>query len=328
VEYASVRIEWYAIRGEGEVVVDLVPCSLPGDDDPYAYGMSDFPSLGKEAERVAHDIREAFKRRQLVLAREAYPEVNFDACDWVVARSVRRRIVEAGVAIRADNAAATAVVTWNGGRVETKVDLPTKDVPLSCAAFVEPPFAADDLAAYVAGCAESLAAPWRRRRDLTAEFRKVAAVVDVDLVDYAKVAFVVQILRHGTNNGSGNNTNAFAKNNNNNNDDDSSSPGEPSAAEKTPTAVRKRLHVITLSFGADFPSRPPRMSARDFKTGADVTFDRDLYKYSPRWEPPRLAKELIDHACASLAARHDSPRGHHQSNNNGGGGSNTPTTIL
>ena len=306
VDYGKDKIEWYVIQEDGKVV-DLVPSYLPNDDDAYvAYDLSDFPHLGSAPGAVAKDIYDAFHRRQLLLAHDIVDD-DLTGCDSVLATKTK---VEAVVTIETETESLTASLVWRrrGTAPDVTLTLPRRVMPLSCGAFVEPPFTR--LPEYVAKCKENFVGPWRRRRDLCREFQRVAAVVHLDPVDFSCLSFVVQISTTTKSSSSSSSlsdeTTPHDHRNNNNVHDESGTGSSQMTTTKPGGGGGKKqppgtIYVITLRYGEDYPLKPPTMSARHFKKGTEQTLNRNLYKYSPRWPPERVAKELTDHACLSLS---------------------------
>ena len=298
VEYGGTSVEWLAVVNEdASLVADLMPFEggLPnGEAEVYeAYGLESFPSLmlGPQApEALAREVRGAFEARQFELALRTRPELHFsEDCrpDWLLAK---QQGIFLGFHVKGEQFESEVLevrLEWrtNDSKPEIRV-LPSADArqnfPLSCAAFREPPWQ-QDFATFVFACREALSEPWRRRRDLANEFKRVAAVLHCDHTDYTKLNFVLQLSSSQDNNTSG------AEN--------SSSSSDMQKTKRKSTSI----YVMTLTFAADFPNKPPAISARDFKLGTIFSFDRDLYKYSPRWDNHQIAKQLIEHATTNLA---------------------------
>mmetsp|Transcript_3543 Transcript_3543/g.10944 ORF Transcript_3543/g.10944 Transcript_3543/m.10944 type:complete len:258 (+) Transcript_3543:184-957(+) len=141
--------------------------------------------------------------------------------------------------------------------------LPRDRLPTSCGAFRCPTFATT-VDAYLDACREAFVDPWRRRRAVADEFRRLYAVLDFDDLDFSRLQLAVQL--------------------------------------RDQNDAKKRIAIIDLAFGHDFPAKPPTITVRDFRGGDARELDRALYLYSPRWDPTRIATELVDHACRQVLA--------------------------
>ncbi|KAJ8599283.1 hypothetical protein CTAYLR_006771, partial [Chrysophaeum taylorii] len=282
VAYERWELRWIVLCDAQGGVMDVMPVEggLPdGEPEIYAaYPLAQaFPSLRSPpcpAHVVADEARSAFHARQVA----ALP------------RSLRSAFVEAAIASKTSSRIEIVAEFMTEDDAEQLGDAPPPVVELSferhgddvaCveARVVRLPRqrlpatcaafrlpAFSTLDAYLAQCHDDFAGPWCRRRNLAAELRRLYAVVDLDNLDFSRIQLVVHVRADAA----------------------------------------KRLCVIDLTFGQDFPAKPPTMTVRDFRgamsSGEPRELDRLLYLYSPRWDTNRVATELIDHACKQILA--------------------------
>ena len=300
-------IEWGVVLDAAGAVVDVMPqsCGLPdGDEDPYgSYDLSSsFPSLcaagGASVDVVAGEAASAFHRLQVAKAERRGGLLASDVRRFEQAGALRGLVVDDGrrraevvCALYGTPGGAAAAAEAKAEAEEDRVDsfgaatlsladaptillaydlsgceklpeggflaLPRQSLPLTCEALAAPARGATAAADFVEAARTALSLSWRRRRNLCRAFLKQYVVVDLDGVDYGHCHVLLNL------------------------------------------KVEKRLFlcVLTATFDAKFPESPPQLAIRNY---CDVSEPRalpkDQYKYSPRWDGARMAKELHDHA--------------------------------
>lgn len=278
VEYGAWELRWLLVLDEdSDGVVDLIPGSLPGDDDDVysSYPLSSsFPSLltpPSTRKQIEIEARASFHARQLAMLPSS---LHHEALDSALVTKSRIDVV---VRIEGEQRASCPLARVSFERrpddeltfIESSVTrLPRDKLPVTCAAFRQPTFA--NLPDFVRDCRQAYSEPWRRRKLLTEEFQKSFAVLDVDPVDYASLQLAVQVaLPDG----------------------------------------RKRIILVDVAFAnSDFPAKPPILTIRDYREkNAKKELDRNNYLYSPRWDPTRVASELVDHACQQVSVVYGRP---------------------
>mmetsp|Transcript_91839 Transcript_91839/g.183008 ORF Transcript_91839/g.183008 Transcript_91839/m.183008 type:complete len:347 (-) Transcript_91839:167-1207(-) len=83
---------------------------------------------------------------------------------------------------------------------------------------------------------------------------------------------------------------------------DSSDFSKAVVLAKCKSAKSKAFRLLVFELSHGFPTVPPSMTLFDFTGSKYFKLDPILYRYSPRWEPSRMADELFQHALMNQQA--------------------------
>lgn len=254
VEYGRWELRWILVCDDMGGVLDVLPGSLPDDEvDVYrAYVLAEaFPSLlspPSSTATIATEARLAFHARQLRRLPAAL------SCEFI----------ETLVASSSSNKIEVEVALTGPEDLEQLGDAPpplahlvfeTRRDDLVCLGTTIHGLPAERLPATTSGfrcptydtnldafrhaCRQAIVEPWRRRREIADEFARLYAVLDFDDLDFSRLQLLVQ-LHHD---------------------------------------FKKRLAILDVAFGPDFPAKPPMVRVRDFRGSNEIReLDRALFR--------------------------------------------------
>ena len=62
--------------------------------------------------------------------------------------------------------------------------------------------------------------------------------------------------------------------------------------------LRLATHALRFAL-CEYPAKPPRVALTNMQTGVEHGAEKLAGgRFSPRWEPQRIAEELVKHACS------------------------------
>ncbi|KAJ1458218.1 hypothetical protein M885DRAFT_614568, partial [Pelagophyceae sp. CCMP2097] len=300
VDYGRWQLRWHFVgerRGNDVFIDDLIPLNggLPDDDAAHVYAafpLSALPSLaldgGAPASKLAADVAAAFHARQVSRAQKwlggrAGPDLDAAAaakrlCGVVVGAkhlevvvdifadahahdSSDGAVAEFSALLRLHGAPRVAVTYTPRGATVQVVSLPRASLPLTFAGFDAPQFQqGTSLEQYLQKCRTNIFDPWAQRRNLVQEIERRHVSVAADHAEYASVTI----------------------------------------AFEHKDRQYAWICLLTFQIPAAFPLEAPVMTLTDYIHPTSIALDASLYRYSPRWDAPRIAAELLAHARSEL----------------------------